>query len=327
VSTALASDHARLALHGAVERARMAPSLLDTQPWHIALTGSAVAMSLVRAGQLPVIDPNGRQAIISCGAALLNARVSLARANLVAMVERFPPGADSPLFARLRTRWPDSAEELTPDHDLGPLESSIGQLQAFDRRNADAELPRSLVAKLAAMTAAEDALLVGVIQRAERLRVEELHRRVERLVHADAAYQAELRLWSHPCDRDRDFSPPRLLPAQCRGRPPGTLLLFGTDTDDPMAWLRVGEALQRVRLELTRRGYVSTSLIEILTVPAARSGLRRGLGLHFHPQALLRVEHALSGVPTPREAETLRSDVAEESIRLVTRGGSQDPRV
>ena len=47
---------------------------------------------------------------------------------------------------------------------------------------------------------------------------------------------------------------------------------------DRIDWLRAGEALERVLLEITRHGFVASPLTQVTEVPYARAGLRRELG-------------------------------------------------
>jgi hypothetical protein len=74
-----------------------------------------------------------------------------------------------------------------------------------------------------------------------------------------------------------------------------TFLLITSRTDDPIAWLRSGEALQRVLLELTVLGWVASPMTQVLEVPATRARLIPGVTKGFHPQMVLRI-----GFPAPR---------------------------
>jgi len=51
--------------------------------------GTAIGRRLTDNG-VRVLDPHGRQLLLSCGCALFNARVSLADAGYAAVVRRFP---------------------------------------------------------------------------------------------------------------------------------------------------------------------------------------------------------------------------------------------
>ena len=66
------------ALRRAAVRATLAPSVHNTQPWRIVIGPGTLTFHADTSRQLRLLDPTGRQLIISCGCALLNARVSLA---------------------------------------------------------------------------------------------------------------------------------------------------------------------------------------------------------------------------------------------------------
>ena len=68
----------------------------------------------------------------------------------------------------------------------------------------------------------------------------------------------------------------------------------------PADWLRAGEALERVLLEITRHGFVASPLTQVTEVPSARAELRRELGMTDYPHVLLRIGRAPVTPPTQR---------------------------
>ena len=58
-----------------VEAAMHAPSVLNTQPWRFSSYQDGLDLWADEARRLPVLDPEGRQLRLSCGGALLHARV------------------------------------------------------------------------------------------------------------------------------------------------------------------------------------------------------------------------------------------------------------
>jgi hypothetical protein len=71
-----------------------------------------------------------------------------------------------------------------------------------------------------------------------------------------------------------------------------------------MAWLRAGEALERVWLELTRLGYVASLLTQVIEVARTNELLRHELGLTMHPHLLMRVGQAPDTPSSPRRPFT-----------------------
>jgi len=70
-----------------VTAATRAPSIHNTQPWRFTATADRLEVFLDRERSLPVLDPTGRQQVISCGSAVEFAVVALsAFARLLAVV-------------------------------------------------------------------------------------------------------------------------------------------------------------------------------------------------------------------------------------------------
>jgi nitroreductase len=322
MTNAVFVHHARRALRHAAARARLAPSIHNSQPWRFRLEGALLEMELDRERRLGTIDPQGRQALISCGCALFNARAALAAADVACTVQRFPEGMHQPLFARLRAVPGYSAE---PERAaLADLDAVI-DLRATNRtRYAEDDVPQALLDRLAAAAVAEGATLVVVRRPEHRLAVAMLTQRADALQNADPAYRAELRAWTtddparldgvparavphvngHSGDeiplRDFDTHGVGRLPAQTASSRRQTILVLGTDGDDPAAWLRAGEAVERVLLEIARRGYAAGPITQALDVPETRDALTAELGLSCYPQFLMRVGRAQPTAPTAR---------------------------
>ena len=146
----------------------------------------------------------------------------------------------------------------------------------------------------------------------------------DEIENADPAYRAELRAWTTDDGRRRDGVPAAAvphtdagsgdeipirdfdtrgmgwLPTETQSSMRQCLLLLGSAADDPVAWLRSGEALERVLLALTRRGYVASPFTQVIEVARTNALLRQELALTMYPHILLRVGRAPATTPTRR---------------------------
>ena len=78
-----------------IRMAARAPSLHNTQPWRFKVGARAIALSADRRRQLRE-DPDGREMLVSCGAALYRLRLGVQSPGYLPEVELFPnPPGDS----------------------------------------------------------------------------------------------------------------------------------------------------------------------------------------------------------------------------------------
>jgi nitroreductase len=312
---AVGSGRPAEALRRAAVRATYAPSVHNTQPWYFVIGPEVLEIHADLTRQLAVLDPTYRQLIISCGCAVFNARVSLAADGFAAGVQRHWLGDG---------REPNAETSRSPgiDRNLAPLYPLVELRRTNRRQFADDHVAPELVATLQTAAAQEGAGLFAVEEEAHRAAVTLLSQRAEAVEEADPAYRSELRVWVTEDQRRGDGVPISTLPRpDGRGGAPTlpldvvplrnfgdpgalglttgtrlsmnqTLLLLGTDSDDPLSWLRAGEALERVWLEVTRAGYAMSLFTQIIEVPATREQLRSELGLNMRPHMLLRVGRA-----------------------------------
>jgi hypothetical protein len=317
------------ALRQAAVRATLAPSVHNTQPWRFFINHGTLEIHANWSRKLRVLDPSGRQLMVSCGCALLNARVSLAASGFDAVVERLPDPAEPDLLARISL--PDEAVDWLP---LGVLDPVVELRQTNRRRFAEDAVPPQVVSSLVSAAHAEGAELVEITLPEHRLATARLSQQADREENADPAYRAELRAWTTDDPRRRDGVPalavPHLdagahddipirdfdthgmgwLPIETHPSMDQCLVLLGTLEDRPAAWLRAGEALERLLLELTRQGFAASPLTQVIEVPRTRALLRDELGLAMNPHVLLRIGRAAK---TPASRRRRLVDVLTES--------------
>lgn len=299
-------------LRRAAVRATLAPSVHNSQPWRLHLTEDLLELHADLSRQLSVLDPTGRQLHISCGCALMNARVSIAASGASAKVNRLPDPRPSTLIASL------VPHEGPADLSLAALDSMIELRQLNRQQFTDDRVPGSVLAILTAAAAAEGATFTLIESPQAKAAVAELSQRAEDIENLNPAYRAELRAWStnDPARRDgmRDGIGVRAFDIRDAGRqaPWGgssatqTLGVLCTDGDGPADWVRAGEALERLLLEISRHDLAASLLTQIGEVPATRAGLRRQLQLTGYPHLLVRIGHA---PPTPASRRRRLVDV------------------
>jgi nitroreductase len=330
------------ALERAVELAVRAPSVHNTQPWHMDVHADRLGIRADRTRQLTVLDPMGRELVQSVGAALFNARVALAADGWAVDVERLPDPADPDLLAVVRP------VPGAPDPALAGLASAVARRRTNRRAFGADRVPDHVLRRLTASTAEEGALLVPVLTESHRRLVARLTQQADREQNASPAYRAELRQWTnrrrndgdgvptisvpHVDGRQHDDLPLRdfdtrgegALPPETSSGTDQTLVLLATRTDDEGSWLHCGEAMQRVLLELTEMGWAASPLTQPVEVPLTRMQVRSALTWDAHPQLMLRIGRAAGTPPTPRRslASVLGGNRSAEQPAI---GGARDP--
>jgi nitroreductase family protein len=294
----------------AVEHAVRAPSVHNTQPWRWRIGRNTVDLYADPARHLPATDPDRRDLILSCGAALHHFAVALAAAGRSVQVVRMPDPEDRWLLATVRV-------------DVGsPNALAAGLFPAIDRRRTDRRrmshrpVPATAVRRLQDVARSTGAVLVSVTGPAMRKRLTLALEEAARRQAATPGYGAELEIWTrrHPGARDgvsatavaapptglteptglRRFPRAELrqpLPPAGHGRPDDAaeFLLLTTPTDREIDRLRAGEAASAVLLTATGIGLATTPLSQGTEVAASRDLLRRTLGVPENPQLLLRI--------------------------------------
>ncbi len=319
------------AMRRAAVRATRAPSVHNTQPWRFVLTPDSLEIHVDRSRQLRLLDPHGRQLLLSCGCALFNARVALASSGYRATVERLADPSRPNLVARIVVHPSDGVGEPA----LALLDSAIEVRRTNRRQFSQDAVPEHVVAALVDAANREGAEVYPIVSQEDRMAAARLSQQADQLENADPAYRAELRAWTTDDLRRDDgvqaFAVPHVdagaeddlpirdfdtrgmgwLPTRTKSSMNQCLLLLGAREDNAMAWLRAGEALERMLLEIARRGYAASPLTQVIEVARTNAQLRHELRLTMHPHVLLRVGRA------PATAETRRRrlvDVITEAV-------------
>jgi nitroreductase len=325
-TTALtAAHHARAGMDVLAEAAigaLRAPSILNTQPWRWRFGRDSIELWADRGRQLPGLDPDGRLLMLSCGTALDHAVAILHAAQYSVNVERLPIGQRPDLVARIRCGAQRPAESVDsarygaiyarrtdrrPFTDVRPPDEDLDALRAAaERHNAHLHV----LSPAGVLTLAAVADRAGRIERADEILSSDLVDWTNRPGTAGDGISA--RTVASPGRRTvvpRDFgldAPARPVTAGAEDRGTVYAVLF-TDADDPVDWVRAGEALSDVWLTLTSRGLAASPISEVVELPAARQQLRELLGSVGYPAIAMRIgvpARAASPPPSPRREVT-----------------------
>jgi len=316
-----------------VEAATRAPSIHNTQPWLFTASGDVLEVHTDPERALPVLDPSGRQRIISCGVAVEFAVVALRAAGRDADVELLPDPGNEDHLATIRA---DRGAEPTDDdrHVAAAIAERHTDRSPFEPRTVPAEV----LDRLQAEAAAFGVWVKPITDSEEEVATVFLISRAEELEQGEPAYRAELEQWLRTDPGAPDGVPVEAVP----GTDPATrasnwlirdfvvgtrtsaehatvdtdappppverpaVLLMGSMNDDRRAWLEAGRALARVLLRATGAGLVASPLTQALDWPATRHQLTGRLSLVGHPQMLLRL-----GYPARRATPSGRRPVTE----------------
>jgi hypothetical protein len=324
------------ALRVAADRARLAPSVHNTQPWQLRLHPDRLELLLDDSRRLPTMDPQGRELVISVGAALLNARVGMAAVSHACSVSHFPDPTQPDLAAVMRP-----APGLA-DSELAALDPVVS-LRRSNRTQFAGAAPVEVTDRLGAVADTEGASLFRLSEPQRRIlaRATAAARAVQ---ESDEGYVRELGAWtSRPArERDgvhmqptwtsrsgtgavllRDFTSGHLTESGGLDVPKESesLLVLATDGDHPMDWLYAGEALERVLLEIVRLGWQAGLITQPVEVPATRQELARLLPAGLVPQAVIRVGR---GVPPSGTAPRRRTVDVLRDLTMFPRGPGEE---
>jgi nitroreductase len=295
-----------------VEAAVSAPSVNNTQPWWFYGADHEIGIHADAERQLPVADPDGREMMISCGAALFTARVALRYLGVVPKVRILPDSGPATLVAKIN--WTETAPAGEYERELF---AEIPRRRTH-RGGFDAEpLPDGILAALMDDASKEKVTLRIMSDHARRDALAAVVEAGDYALRHDSARAREQAKWAPPPGSlRRDGVPATAYPARpdriepnfpardfahghSWGLPPGGLGLLHrspgvaavltTTGDQREDWVNAGQALQRVLLSATASGLAAALHSQPLEVVQLRDFIRVQFCEGGYPQMVLRL--------------------------------------
>jgi nitroreductase len=299
--------------------ATAAPSLHNSQPWRFRCTPTVIELHADPTRGAPAADPDQRELLLACGAALLNLRLAIRALGVHPAVRLVPEPRRPDLLATVRPQGHSQATSA---------DRTLTEAIPHRRTNRGPFLPdafpTSLLNGLRQAAKTEQAWL-ATLTPAQLPALRTLVRQAHDHQRHDPAFVAE---WEHWTGREadsidgvparssgplpepqdhwvlRDFSA-----GQARQRVDGKdyepdpfIAVIGSFHDLPLAHLQAGQAMQRVLLAATAAGLSASFLSQVVEVPGTRRQLRELIGGGLWPQTVLRLGYGSPVPPTRRRA-------------------------
>jgi nitroreductase len=295
-----------------VRTATAAPSLHNSQPWRFRIGAGTVEVYADPSRRLPVLDPTGREQLVSVGAALFTLRLAVRRAGFHTEFALFPDEEEADLVARVSATGPS---EPTPAVEA--LAAAIPHRHTNRWPFARSAVPADVLEHLKDAARREGAVLT-VASSVSRDAILGLSESADILLHEQPGYGAELARWAGggPGRADgvpvsaigpwdaletipvRDFAAILHLPRPSEQfEPYPTVLVLSTRGDGPAEQVGAGQALQRVLLTATWQNLATTPISQPVEIPIIREKL---VGDGLSAQMVLRVGYGRPVGATPR---------------------------
>ena len=188
----------------------------NTQPWWFSADGQQISLHADVGRRLAVADPDGREMMISCGAALFTVRLALRSLGYIPGAHVLPDPAQPTLVARVT--WRQRAAVTDFERRLA---SQVRQRRTHRGAFDPVPLSPDLIAALREGAARYGAILRIVTDDGQRAALAAAVETAERATHLDSSRVQELVVWTSPPGSPRtDGVPPTSYPARAEHTDP-----------------------------------------------------------------------------------------------------------
>ena len=316
--------------HFLLRYAILAPSGHNTQPWLFKIVGNnIIEVYADRSRALPLVDPDDRELIISCGAALYHLRLAANHFGIADEVQGLPDKNNPDFLARVSLSDDVEGTIKKQAENDAPLFEAITKRRSNRSPFENRRLPNDLLTSLKDSASANGAWLDVIDDNEDKKNIlADLISQGDRIQLSDKRFRRELAAWIHPNrSKSQDGMPgyahrmthdiashigPFLIrtfdigkgqAAKDKDLASGSpvLAVLGTDADEPLNWIQTGQALERILLQARAKNVWTTYMNQPIEVSELRPKLLEALGRATgFPQLLMRMGYGKEVRPTPR---------------------------
>lgn len=295
----------------------LAPSKHNTQPWLFKVYQDTIELYTDQSRVLSMVDAEGREMIMSCGAALANLRVALRYFGFSWLMEVPSKPGEEQMLARLIIE-----KGVEPTEEERKLFFAIPQRRTNRRAFSNRPVPAGLLSRLEEVAGNAGTSLSVIEDEEQRADLANLILAADRRLWTSQQFRHEMAEWVH----SNESNSPDGIPAYALGkadttsylgplilrslidhtdkqpqtRTTPTLAVLSTVADTWFDWLSAGLALENMLLLARLKGVWASFFSQPTEVPAMRQTLRTLLGRTDFPQIVLRLGYATRVQPTPR---------------------------
>lgn len=301
----------------------LAPSSHNTQPWLFRIQNSTIELYADRTRGLRTADPDDRELVISCGAALFCLKTAMQHFGYLGGVEILPDPEDPDLLARVHYGYQS-------DHNLSEtlMFHAITKRRTNRQEFKDDPIPASLLSALVTSASTEHASLKIIEAEDAKHQLADLIAEGDRRQWASKRFRLEVAAWAHP-NRSQapdgipgyamgledllSYAGPLLIRTfdmgegqAARDREIATgspcLAVLATKEDTVRSWIAAGQALTRVMLRARIEDVWVSFLNQAVEVPELRKQTAALVKSDPYPQLVLRLGFGEEVRPTPRRS-------------------------
>ena len=301
-------------LHFLLNYAVLAPSGHNAQPWLFRFADEGVELVFNRSRALAIVDPDNREMIISCGAAL---------GNLEVAARYFGYQANIQLGSFLGN--PDCLAKVTLSKGTLPTANDIALFEVIRVRQTNRsaftseKIPEGALSQCVEAAAAVAVEFSYRSDHKTKSEIAKLTMSADKTQFSKPWFRVELASWMHSNKRDgKDgmsayrfglpdvFTPiagflirtfnlgNRVAQSNKRRIEAGSPVLgvFATQSDQPNDWVNTGRALAQVLLIFTSVGFSASYLNQSIEINSLRRQLHKEFNALAYPQIMLRIGRA-----------------------------------